>query len=89
MVGYARCSTVMQDLTAQREILAGLGVPEDRIYLGKGLTGTSRPALASTMSSRPCAAGTPWWSPSSTGSPARSPTPVTSVTPCHMSAHAG
>ena len=36
------CSTVLQDLTAQREILVGLGVPEDRIYLDKGLTGTSR-----------------------------------------------
>jgi DNA invertase Pin-like site-specific DNA recombinase len=40
--GYARCSTDLQDLTAQREILIGLGVPEDRIYLDKGLTGTSR-----------------------------------------------
>ena len=42
LIGYARCSTVLQDLTAQREILTGLGVPEDRIYLDKGLTGTSR-----------------------------------------------
>jgi DNA invertase Pin-like site-specific DNA recombinase len=40
--GYARCSTDLQDLTAQREILLGLGVPEDRIYLDKGLTGTNR-----------------------------------------------
>jgi Resolvase, N terminal domain len=42
LIGYARCSTVLQDLTAQRDILAGLGVPEDRIYLDKGLTGTTR-----------------------------------------------
>jgi DNA invertase Pin-like site-specific DNA recombinase len=42
LIGYARCSTVLQDLTAQREILAGLGVPGDRIYLDKGLTGTNR-----------------------------------------------
>ena len=42
LIGYARCSTVLQDLTAQREILTGLGVPEDRIYLDKGLTGTNR-----------------------------------------------
>jgi DNA invertase Pin-like site-specific DNA recombinase len=42
LIGYARCSTVLQDLTAQREILTGLGVSEDRIYLDKGLTGTSR-----------------------------------------------
>jgi hypothetical protein len=45
LIGYARCSTVLQDLTAQHEILAGLGVPGDRIYLDKGLTGTKpRPA---------------------------------------------
>ena len=42
LIGYARCSTVLQDLTAQREILASLGVPADRIYLDKGLTGTTR-----------------------------------------------
>ncbi len=41
-VGYARCSTDRQDLTAQREQLAALGVTADRIYLDKGLTGTSR-----------------------------------------------
>ncbi|MFI0355956.1 recombinase family protein [Actinomadura sp. 9N407] len=35
LIGYARCSTVLQDLTA-------LGVPADRIYLDKGLTGTNR-----------------------------------------------
>jgi hypothetical protein len=44
LIGYARCSTERQDLTAQREILAGLGVAEDRIYLDHGLTG--RIALA-------------------------------------------
>jgi DNA invertase Pin-like site-specific DNA recombinase len=37
------CSTVLQDLTAQRGILAGLGVPDRRIYLDKGLIGTNRP----------------------------------------------
>lgn len=42
LIGYARCSTVLQDLTAQTEILIGLGVAEDRIYLDKGLTGTNR-----------------------------------------------
>ena len=41
-VGYARCSTTSQDLTAQREQLTALGVTEDRVYLDKGLTGTSR-----------------------------------------------
>ena len=42
LVGYARCSTVRQDLTAQRTALAALGVPEDRIYLDHGFTGSSR-----------------------------------------------
>ena len=41
-IGYARCSTDEQDLTAQRGLLAGLGVAEDRIYLDHGLTGTNR-----------------------------------------------
>ena len=42
MIGYARCSTDAQDLTAQRDRLRELGVAEDRIYLDHGLTGTSR-----------------------------------------------
>jgi resolvase-like protein len=41
-IGYARCSTLAPDLTAQRQALAALGVPPDRVYLDKGLTGTSR-----------------------------------------------
>ncbi|WP_329223305.1 recombinase family protein [Streptomyces sp. NBC_01485] len=41
-IGYARCSLDEQDLTAQRGILLGLGVAEDRIYLDHGLTGTNR-----------------------------------------------
>ena len=41
-IGYARCSTTSQDLTAQRQQLAALGVPAERVYLDKGLTGTSR-----------------------------------------------
>jgi hypothetical protein len=31
LVGYARCSTDQQDLTAQRDALLGLGVEADRI----------------------------------------------------------
>ncbi|MEU2159317.1 recombinase family protein [Streptomyces sp. NPDC019396] len=42
LTGYARCSTDMQDLTAQQEILLSLGVPEERIYLDRGLTGSNR-----------------------------------------------
>ncbi|GAA3618297.1 recombinase family protein [Nonomuraea rosea] len=42
LIGYARCSTDEQDLTAQRQILLGLGVADERIYLDHGLTGTNR-----------------------------------------------
>ncbi|MBS2966983.1 recombinase family protein [Actinocrinis puniceicyclus] len=42
LIGYARCSTDEQDLTAQRERLRELGVAEDRVYLDHGLTGTNR-----------------------------------------------
>jgi DNA invertase Pin-like site-specific DNA recombinase len=42
LIGYCRCSTDTQDLTAQRDALAGLGVAEDRIYVDHGLTGTNR-----------------------------------------------
>lgn len=50
-IGYARCSTDRQDLTAQRAALAALGVAEDRIYTDHGLTGTSRarPGLDQAM----------------------------------------
>ncbi len=42
LIGYARCSTDDQDLTAQRDRLCELGVAEQRIYLDHGLTGTNR-----------------------------------------------
>ena len=42
IVGYARCSTDTQDLTAQRGQLAALGVAEDRIYTDQGVSGTRR-----------------------------------------------
>jgi DNA invertase Pin-like site-specific DNA recombinase len=42
LVGYARCSTDQQDLTAQRDALLGLGVQVERIYVDHGLTGTNR-----------------------------------------------
>jgi DNA invertase Pin-like site-specific DNA recombinase len=42
LIGYARCSTDEQDLTAQRQALTALGVSDDRIYLDHGLTGTKR-----------------------------------------------
>ena len=42
LMGYARVSTEHQDLTAQRNSLAALGVGDDRIYVDHGLTGTNR-----------------------------------------------
>jgi DNA invertase Pin-like site-specific DNA recombinase len=36
LVGYARVSTEEQDLTAQRNALAALGVGADRIYADQG-----------------------------------------------------
>jgi DNA invertase Pin-like site-specific DNA recombinase len=41
-IGYARCSTDKQDLTAQQEALVILGVTTDKIYIDKGLTGSNR-----------------------------------------------
>ncbi|MGB0969284.1 MAG: recombinase family protein [Halocynthiibacter sp.] len=41
-MGYARCSTDSQDLTAQKQALENLGVAPDRIYTDHGLTGTNR-----------------------------------------------
>jgi DNA invertase Pin-like site-specific DNA recombinase len=42
LIGYARCSTDQQDLTAQHKRLHELGVATNRIYLDHGLTGTAR-----------------------------------------------
>jgi DNA invertase Pin-like site-specific DNA recombinase len=51
LIGYARCSTERQDLTAQRRTLSDLGVPDDRVYLDHGLTGRnrSRPGLTQAL----------------------------------------
>lgn len=42
LIGYARCSTDKQDLTAQQEALLKLGVAPDRNYTDRGFTGTNR-----------------------------------------------
>lgn len=42
LIGYARCSTDKQDLTAQKEALQKLGVALERIYTDQGFTGTNR-----------------------------------------------
>jgi DNA invertase Pin-like site-specific DNA recombinase len=51
LIGYARCSTDQQDLTAQRDGLTRLGVAANRIYVDHGLTGTNRerPGLRETL----------------------------------------
>src|SRR6266404_8498357 len=41
-VGYARCSTDHQDLAVQQAMLQALGVAPERIYMDRGLTGTTR-----------------------------------------------
>src|SRR5260370_7594079 len=57
LIGYARCSTDAQDLTAQRDALTALGVHPDRIYVDHGLTGTNRarPGLREALAA--CRAG--------------------------------
>lgn len=42
LVGYAGVSTDQQDLTAQRDGLAALGVAANRVDVDHGLTGTNR-----------------------------------------------
>jgi DNA invertase Pin-like site-specific DNA recombinase len=57
MIGYAQVSTDEQDITAQRDALAALGVTSKRIYVNHGLTGTNRarPGLREAMAA--CRAG--------------------------------
>ena len=57
LIGYARVSTDAQDLTAQRDALAALGVPSERVYVDHGLTGThrDRPGLREALAA--CRAG--------------------------------
>jgi DNA invertase Pin-like site-specific DNA recombinase len=57
LIGYARCSTDEQDLTAQRDALTRLGVSSKRIYVDHGLTGANRarPGLREALAA--CRAG--------------------------------
>ncbi|NWN87247.1 MAG: recombinase family protein [Micrococcaceae bacterium] len=57
LIGYARCSTDEQDLTAQRNALMGLGVKPKRVYVDHGLTGRDkrRPGLREALAA--CRAG--------------------------------
>jgi DNA invertase Pin-like site-specific DNA recombinase len=57
VIGYARVSTDAQDLTAQRDALAALGVEASRVYVDHGLTGRrrDRPGLREALAA--CRAG--------------------------------
>ena len=57
LIGYARVSTVEQDLAVQRAGLEHLGVDPGRIYVDHGLTGTNRarPGLREALAA--CRAG--------------------------------
>lgn len=79
LIGYARCSTDQQDLTAQRDGLLGLGVEGNRIYVDHGLTAPTETARASGKRRRPAARVTLWSSPSSTDSPGRCQMPGRSL----------
>ena len=80
LIGYARCSTDQQDLTAQRDGLTALGVADNRVYVDHGLTGTNRerPGLREALAA--CREGDTLVVPSSTGLPGRCLTPEPSPT---------
>lgn len=51
ILGYARVSTIGQDLETQLATLAAAGVTEDRVYTDKlsGAANTARPGLAALL----------------------------------------
>ncbi|WP_308403369.1 recombinase family protein [Streptomyces sp. BV286] len=71
----------MQDLTAQRAILLGLDVPEGRIYLDHGLTGTNRERPCLTQGLAAVRAGDTLVVPKLDRLARSVPTPATSATP--------
>lgn len=79
-IGHARVSTDAQDLTAQRDALAALGVAADRVYVDHGLTGTNRDRPGLRQAWRRAGPGTRWWSRNWTGSPGRCLMPARSPT---------
>ena len=80
LIGYARCSTDQQDLTAQRDGLIGLGVPAKRIYVDHGLTGTNRERPGRRQALAACRDGDTLVVTSSTGWPGPCPMPGPSPT---------
>ena len=79
-IGYARCSTDMQDLAAQRAALEAFGVVQERIYVDHGLSGTTRDRPGLTKPSRRFVPPIPWLCRSSTALHVQSPTPGPSPT---------
>jgi len=80
-IGYARVSTDGQDLTAQRQPLAALGVQPDRVYVDHGITGThrQRPGLREALAA--CRTGDSLVvTKLDPARPLRPPTPATSST---------
>ena len=63
-IGYARCSTQHQDqdLTAQREGLAALGVEKSRVYTDAGYPARTETGRACVRLSPRCGKATPSWS---------------------------
>lgn len=59
LIGYARCSTDEQDLTAQFDALGKVGVDGRRIYVDHGLTGTNRARPGLRKPPRPSVPVTP------------------------------
>ena len=57
LVGYARCSTDSQDLTAQHDAWLNPGVELERIYVDHGLTGTNRERPGLPEAAAACRAG--------------------------------
>jgi DNA invertase Pin-like site-specific DNA recombinase len=57
LVGNARVSTEAQDLTAQRDALAALGVESERIYVDHGFTGTNKNRAGLREALAACRAG--------------------------------
>jgi hypothetical protein len=78
-VGYARCS--IKGLQAARQILLGLGVSAEQIYLDRACSGLNRARPGLDQALAAVAPATPWSSRNSTGSPGRCPTPGVSATP--------
>src|SRR5580700_9643423 len=80
LIGYARCSTDAQDLTAQRDRLRELGVAENRVYLDHGLTGTNRKRPGLDQALAAVRAGDTLVVPKLDRSPGRCPMPARSAT---------